>query len=166
MKRLLILLGALPMLLVAQDQAPSGKPPDGSRIVAATSTVTKYTALEKNLFQGLQENNRAAIDTILAGDFESWTAEKIPPTPRGDWIQTFAGNLKSFRVHNMAVREFADVAVVSFLLERSGIVNGKAMTPVLFIVDVWRKNDDKLAVRYASVPESPAVLKNEPSGKQ
>ena len=166
MKRLLILLGVLPMLLVAQDQAPSGKSQDGSRIVAATRTVTKYTALERNLFQGLQENNRAGVETILAEDFESWTAEKIPPTPRGDWIQTFAGNLKSFRIRNMAVREFADVAVVSFLLERSGIVNGKAMSPVLFIVDVWRKNDNKLAVRYASAPASPAAEENEPTGKQ
>jgi hypothetical protein len=66
----------------------------------------------------------------------------------------------------MAVREFADVAVVSFLLERSGIVNGKAMTPVLFIVDVWRKNDDRLAVRYASAPASPVAEENQPTGKR
>jgi len=76
------------------------------------------------------------------------------------------GNLKSFRVRNMAVHEFGEVAVVSFLLDRSGSVNGKAMSPVLYVVDVWRTKDDKLTVRYASAPANPAPDENRPTGKE
>lgn len=167
MKASLFLLSLLVATAVfAQDQPPTGGRPSGGRRVTATRTVTKYTALETNLFQALQENNRAGVDNILADDFEAWAAEKLPPVPRADWIGMFAGNLKSFRLRNMAVREFGDVAVVSFLLERSGTVNGKAMTPVLYVVDVWRMNGDKLAVRYASAPASPAADEDKPTGKE
>ncbi len=161
-----LLLLILPALLLAQDQAPSGGRPGKGRILTPTRSVTKYTALEKNLFQALQENNRAGVENILTEDFEAWSAEKNPPTPRAEWVETFAGNLKSFRIHNMAVREFGDVAVVSFLLERTGMANGKAMSPVLFVVDVWQQKGDKLAVRYASSPANPAAQENKPTGKE
>lgn len=163
---LLILILSLPVLLMAQDQRPTGGLPGGARSITPTRTVTKYTALESNLFEALQENNKQGTENILAPDFESWSAEKIAPMPRGEWIQAYLGNLKSFKIRNMAVREFGDVAVVSFLLVRSGTLNGKAMTPVLFIVDVWRQNGDKLTVRYASAPANPAGAGNRPTGKE
>ncbi len=161
MKTLTIALLVLSVSLFAQDRAPSG-----GRTVTPTRTVAKYTALENNLFQAVEDDNRAGVENILAPDFEAWTAEKNPPTPRADWIQTFVGNLKSFRIRNMAVHEYGDVSVVSFLLDRTGAVNGKAMSPVLFIVDVWRNQGDKLLVRYASAPANPASADVAPSGKQ
>lgn len=166
MKRSLLFFLILPALLMAQDQRPTGGLPGGARSVTPTRTVTKYTALESNLFQALQESNRQGAENILAPDFESWSAEKIPPMPRGEWLQAYVGNLKSFNIRNMAVREFGDVAVVSFLLVRSGTLSGKAMSPVLFIVDVWRQNGDKLAVRYASAPANPAGVESRPTGKE
>lgn len=161
MRRLLVLSVALCALAVAQDQAPAG-----GRTQTMTRGVAKYTALENNLFQALQDNNRAGTENTLAPDFEAWAAEKLPPTPRADWMQAFVGNLKSFRIRNMAVHEYGDVSVVSFLLDRSGSVNGKPMSPVLFIVDVWRNQGDKLLVRYASAPANPAAAESTPTGKQ
>ncbi len=162
---LLICLTLVATVCFAQDQRPTGGRPSGSRIQTATRTVSKFSAMESNLFQALQDNNKAAAENILADDFESWTAEKIPPTPRSEWVQMSVGNLKSFRMHNMAVREFGDTSVVSFLLERTGAAaNGKTMSPVLFIVDVWR--GEKLAVRYASAPANPASFQSAPTGKE
>lgn len=163
---LLILIVTLPALLLAQDQRPTGGLPGGARSITPTRTVTKYTALESNLFEALQENNKQGAENILDRDFESWSAEKVAPMPRSEWLQAYLGNLKSFNIRNMAVREFGDIAVVSFLLVRSGTLRGRAMTPVLFIVDVWRQNGDKLAVRYASAPANPAGVDNRPTGKE
>ena len=163
-KNWLAILLVLPLSLAAQDQAPTGGRPGGGRIQTATRSVTKYTHLEDNLFQALQDNNRAGLDNILAPDFEAWAAEKTSPAPREPWMQTFLGNLKSFRIRNMAVHDYAEVSVVSFLLERSGTQNGKPMTPVLFVVDVWKH--DKLAVRYASSPANPAPDESRPTGKE
>lgn len=165
MKKLLPIVLLIPISLIAQDQPPTGGRPAGGRTVTPTRTVVKYTALEENLFQALQDNNAAGLDKILADNFEAWAAEKLPPTPRADWMKMFLGNLKTFRVRNMAVREFGDVAVVSFLLERTGDVNGKPLSPVLFIVDVWKLSGDKLAVRYASAPADPAPDSTKPTGK-
>jgi hypothetical protein len=165
MKKLLPFVMLVPILLAAQDQPPTGGRPAAGRTVTPTRTVVKYTALEENLFQALQDNNAAGLDRILASDFEAWAAEKLSPTPRADWMKMFLGNLQTFRIRNMAVRQFGDVAVVSFLLYRTGEANGKPMSPVLFIVDVWRLSGDKLAVRYASAPANPAPESNKPSGK-
>lgn len=165
MKRAALIVILLASVFVsAQDQPPTGGRPSSGHTVVATRLVTKYMALERNLFQGLQDGNNPGLEHILATDFESWAAEKLPPTPRADWIHQFSGNLKTFQIHNMAVREFGDTSVVSFLLQRSGTMNGKPMSPILFIVDVWR--NDKLAVRYASAPANPAQLSSTPTGKE
>jgi hypothetical protein len=121
--------------------------------------------LETKLFQTLQDNKDEEVDKILAPDFEAWAAEKTSPSPRDIWIKTFLGNLKSFRIQNMAVHDYGEVSIVSFLLDRSGTQNGKPMSPVLFIVDVWKHNGDKLAVRYTSSPASAAPPENRPTGK-
>lgn len=165
-KRGLIWLFMVPLALLAQDRRPTGGGASGVRIQSPTRTVTKYTQLETNLFQSLQENNRTALENMLAPDFEAWAAEKTSPTPRDAWMQVFLGNLKSFWIRNIAVHDYRDVSVVSFLLERSGTQNGKPMTPVLFVVDVWQNNSDKLAVRYASSPANPAPHEGKPTGKE
>ncbi len=166
MKRhiLMICVVLLATVAFAQDKPPTGGRPSGGRTVTATRSVSKYTGLETRVFQALQGTDQAAAGALLTDDFESWAAEKLPPTPRADWLQTFVGNLKTFRLHNMAVHDYGEISVVSFLLERSGTVNGKPMSPVLFIVDVWR--GDKLAVRYASAPANPAPVQDAPTGKQ
>ena len=67
----------------------------------------------------------------------------------------------------MAVHDFGDVSVVSFLLERGGTQNGKPMSPVLFVVDVWQHDRDRLAVRYASAPPAnPAPDEKKPTGEE
>ncbi len=151
LKRLIITTPVLVSLAVGAQAQP---PAHGSGML--TRNANKYKDLETKLFEALQDDDRSTAEQILAQDYEAWAAEKLAPTARAEWMQAFLGNLKTFRIRNIAVRQFKDVSVVSFLLDRSGTANGKPMSPVLFIVDVWRNQGDQLLVRYASAPSSPA----------
>lgn len=162
--RWVIVLFAIATTVLAQDQPPTGGRPTRGRVQTTTRLVSKYMQAENKLFQALQGDNRAGLEKLLAPGFEAWTAEKTSPTPRDAWMQVFLGNLKSFRIRNMAVHDYGDLAVVSFLLDRSGAQNRKPMTPVLFVVDVWQH--EKLAVRYASSPANPAPAEDKPTGKE
>jgi hypothetical protein len=118
-------------------------------------------AEERKLLAALQAKEKSAVDKILADDFDVWSSDKDSPTPREDWIEEhLGGSANAFRIRHMAVREFGDTAVVSFLLERSQPLRAN------FIVDVWRQSEDKLAVRYECTAGKAAKPKNAPTGKE
>lgn len=150
------LLAAILLLSVcafAQDQRPTGGLPSGGRTETPTRGVVKYKTMERALLQAQQEKQQDAIHRMLADDFEVWSAEQNEPTPRELWEQNAAAtNITWFQIRNMAVRDFGNVAVVSFLLDRHGETNGKPVSASIFIVDVWQQQTGKLAVRYQSVP--------------
>ena len=67
------------------------------------------------------------------------------------------------RVRDLAVREFGDVAVVSFFLDPTA--HGKTRSP-LYVVDVWRQAEHKLAVRYVSQPAHALQAPSRPRGRE
>jgi len=142
----------------AQDVRPTGGRPAGGRVESPTRGVVKYKALEQALLQAEQDKRPEAALDHLAEDCEIWSAEKNEPTPKELWEQNLkSSNISWFQIRNMAVREFGDVAVVSFLLDRRGEVKGKPVTPTVYVVDVWQQPAGKLAVRYVSAPGKPAA---------
>src|SRR5512147_1893448 len=133
----------------AQDQPPKGGRPSGGRIETATRGVVRYRGLEKAILQAEQNKDEEALKRFVADDFEVRTAESNQPTPREVWEQgAKSANISWFQIRDMAVHEFGDVAVVSFLLDRRGEAGGKAIPATVFVVDVWRPAESKLAVRY------------------
>ena len=153
MKRILVLIVLLSVYAVAQDKAPTGGRPSGGRTETPTRGVVKYKAMERALLQAQQEKQQGKVSGMLADDFEVWSSEQSDPTPRELWEQNAASsNISWFQIRNMAVRDFGNIAIVSFLLDRHGEANGKPVTPTVFIVDVWQQPAGKLAVRYQSVP--------------
>jgi hypothetical protein len=142
---------ALPLL--AQDRAPTGRGAPGQATL--TRSASKYQALELTLIQALQSRSDSQLNTILASDFEVWSAEISGPISRADWQKAaFASRGQPTRIRSLAVREFGDTAIVSFLLQ--GDSSRGSATPTLFIVDVWTGSTSKLNVRYVSVPAKPA----------
>jgi ketosteroid isomerase-like protein len=152
--------------VVAQDQPPTGGRPSGGRIETATRGVVRYRGLESALLQAEQNKEQDALNRFIADDFEVRSAESNQPTPREVWEQRAkSANITWFKIRDMAVHEFGDIAVVSFLLDRRGEAGGKAVPPTVFIVDVWRQAEGKLAVRYVSTPGHPAGPRLMPTGK-
>lgn len=166
MKRLLALVVLLSVAAVAQDKAPTGGRPSGGRTETPTRGVTKYKAMERALLQAQQEKQQDKMSGLLADDFEVWSSETNEPTPRELWEQNAASaNITWFQIRNMAVRDFGNVAIVSFLLDRHGEANGKPVAPTVFVVDVWQQQTGKLMVRYQSVPGRPGAQLL-PTGKE
>jgi hypothetical protein len=116
-----------------------------------------FSELENELSENLRTGNLAAIQKLLADDFEL-RAGSMPssPTPLAEWIRRSVGKDKALSIQQMAVHDYGDIAVVSFLFTRSPGTKDKSSNNV-FIVDVWKKSGEswKLATRYASPSGSP-----------
>jgi hypothetical protein len=166
MKRILIFITLLAVVAAGQDKAPTGGRPSGQRTETPTRGVIKYKAMERALLQAQQEKQQDKVSGMLTEDFEVWSSEQNEPTPRELWEQNAtSSNISWFQIRNMAVRDFGNIAIVSFLLDRRGEVNGKPVTPTVFVVDVWQQPAGKLVVRYQSVPGKPGAQLL-PTGKE
>ena len=147
---------ALAMLssTLAQDRVPAGRGAPGQATL--TRSASKYQALENSLIQALADKSHSALNRMLAADFEVWSAERSGPTSRQDWEKAaFATGIQPSRIRDLTVREFGDVAVVSFLL--AGDPASRGTSPIVFFVDVWTQSTNVLNVRYLSTPAKPAA---------
>jgi len=103
------------------------------------------------LMSAVERQDRAALELLVADEFMLEVPGDTARTPRAEWIDN-AVNLKweGFKFHNVKVRSFGEVAVVSSLLDF------KVTTPIgipissdVQVTDVWvRRNGQWLiAVR-------------------
>jgi len=137
----------------AEPAQPTGRGP--GRGVTLTRSAAKYQQLENQILGALQEKGAPRLNALVAPDLEVWSAERSGSIGLDEWMQEgFASRLESFRVRDIAVHEFGEQNIVSFLLERH--VAGRATVTTDFVVDVWDARRDVLRVRYVSKPASPA----------
>ncbi|NOT18488.1 MAG: hypothetical protein HOP20_10570 [Sulfuriferula sp.] len=127
-------------------------------IPTVTRLVQQFMGLEYALIAAVPNDNE--VGALLADDFEMRLGI-MPnnPIPRVQWLANMREQSASnARITQMAVHDYANVAVVSFVIQRNPAMKS-AMD--MAVVDVWQKTGDtwKLAVRYASpvslsVPQS------------
>ena len=146
---------ASPLSLAADDAAGP------TRIPTVTRWVKLFVDKESALASAMGAGDEAALDKILADDFELRTgANPGTPTPRADFIrQARIGGGPSFSIEQMAVHDLGEHAVVSFLqLSSSG--GTRQPSGDIFVVDVWKRAGDewRLAVRYASRGGDPRLM--------
>lgn len=159
------------MMLPAAAQEPV-KSPVTPGIMTATRQVTLFTDLEKRILASIQKKDAASLKTLLSEDFEIWMPNGDPIAAE-DWIPAVMGSytLKSFRLSQMAARDFGDTVVVKFTRDQQAEIKGKNDSGEYFVVDVWRKDGEswKLSDRYvakvnASVPTNKRTA-SKPTGK-
>jgi hypothetical protein len=135
-----LLAAAIPAL--AQPAAPA---PASRMVLTMTRPMHIFSEREGMLADALRKTDHASIDRLLAQDFELREGSApVQPVPRAQWIDTHPG----FAADQMAVHDYGDVAVVSFVNTAAGAKSKNAT----FVVDVWQKQgeDWRLAVRYQS----------------
>jgi hypothetical protein len=152
MKSILILAGLLAMAGSASAQAV----PSGRTVLSPTRTVTIFTKLENELLDAVQQKDSAALNKIVADNFELRTAAAPGvPTPRAESFQQWQ-QLAPFQssVGQMAVHEYGDLMVVSFLWKIAAPKEA-ALPQSVFVVDTWKLVDAnwQLMVRYAAPVE-------------
>jgi hypothetical protein len=117
-------------------------------VVSVTRLVMMFNTLEADLNVAAQQNNVEVIDKLLAPNFEMRVgAMPGNPVPRAAWLrQMQSTQMTALMPAQMAVHDYDNVAVVSFLNKRSTSAGD------IYIVDVWKKQalNWQLAVRYAS----------------
>jgi hypothetical protein len=142
--RLFPLIALLAALSAPAWAAQAGGEPQ-QRIPTVTRLVQLFSTLESELMAAVQKGDTAAIDKMLADDFELRSgAMPGTPTPRAEWLQRSHGQVAA-PIEQMAVHDYGSAAVVSYLWKRGARHD-------IFIVDVWGKSGDawKLSARYAS----------------
>jgi ketosteroid isomerase-like protein len=133
-------------------RAHAADSPAPGRIPTVTRLVKLFLELEGALAAGVRSGNATAVDGMVADDFELRVAS-MPgnPTPRAEWLRLALDKPgPSFRIEQMAVHDFGEVAIVSFL-EAAMAGEKRDATRDIATVDVWKRSGEtwKLAVRYA-----------------
>ena len=123
-----------------------------ARVPTVTRLVKLFSELEATLATTLQHDSVAA-GRMLDPDFEL-RAGRAPgnPTPREDFLRLSLGKPASgYRIEQMAVHDYGDVAIVSFLQAATASKKPGDRNADVFTVDVWKRSGDGwlLAVRYA-----------------
>jgi hypothetical protein len=162
---LLLLCAAAPSLAQAQGALPPGvRGPDSGM---ATRSVSKYLDLERTFQNALAAGERSAVLKLLADDFDVRTAASPDAVLTEDWLRReFAGPAHGYRVRDLLVREFDDLDIVSFLLDRTRADGSGRTGPTQFVVDVWRRSSGKLLARYAEAPAHLPPVPSRPTGRE
>jgi len=129
----------------------------------ATRSVSKYLGLERALQEALAQRDRNAVTQLLAEDFDVRNAASPDAVSADDWLRRELAAPRARIVRDLSVREFDDLAIVSFLLDPALAGRGAA---TLFVVDVWRRSSGKLLVRYAERAAAPSARPSRPSGRE
>src|SRR5262249_46128414 len=106
----MLVLAAAP-LVPAQEPVPPKLTPT---IITATKQVALFTSLEIQQLQAVRRKDKAALEAMLADDFEI-AMPKADPLTGEDWVDSVMArdfNLKSFAVRQMSVADMGESAVV------------------------------------------------------
>jgi len=162
-KTLFLTLAALTLAASAQSRLPPGVD-GGGPAAMATRSVSQYLDLERSLATALQERSRDTVAAMLADDFEVRSAESLDGVAAADWLTAqMRPGAAAMRLRDLAVREFGDAAVVSFFVDATA--PGKPRS-TLYVVDVWRQAEHKLAMRYVSQPMHALQAPSRPRGRE
>jgi hypothetical protein len=155
MKSTFLLRGGVLLLAAAAWLHHAGAQAQGAGQVV---TMTRFMKLlgdrEQQLLDAIQAKDRAALDRMLAPNFEMRAAHRAgSPVPRGDWINAAIAQGADYRIGQLAVQEVGAIAIASFVLTpatRKGAAS--------FIVDTWVPDGDgwTLRVRHAALMGSNA----------
>jgi hypothetical protein len=127
-------------------------------LTGSTGVVQLYSDYEQRLADAISHNDSKQINQLVADDFEMRPANDIGiPTPRADWIsQSLKESPVSISIGQMAVHDYGNIRIVSFLMKRT-----KPGSPErgFAVVDVWMLSGENsiLKVRYAALQGSASV---------
>ena len=112
----------------------------------STRGVSEYTSREYELIS-LIANRDDQVNSVLADNFEIWSVKSNQWVSKENWLETVKQKT-NVTIRELTVRHFDDLVIVSFIQERYGALQNEKTAQ--FIVDVWRKSNKKLNLRYMS----------------
>jgi hypothetical protein len=147
-------------------QAQTVSPPNlrGVANGAATRSVSRYLGLERSLEESLMRRDLPAAAALLADDFELRSATNVDTESSEVWLKReFASKQHEGTARELSVREFDDIAIVSFLLDRGA--SGRSTAATYFVTDVWRQSSQRLLARSVTRAADAQKRATRPSGR-
>ena len=150
---------------LAQSRLPPGV--RGPETGMATRSVSNYLMLERGLLDALRSGKRDAVTGMLADGFGVRSSALPDEMATADWLKSEAGDSRTTsNVRDLTVREFGDVAVVSFLLDHRRDTRTRRSGNTDFVVDVWQQSTHKLLMRNVAPSSKAAPIPSRPSGRE
>jgi len=115
--------------------------------------------LEAEWGDAIQKQDKRAANHFLADTFFlTIGVEGLPLqiVKREAWLENLKSyHIRSFRISEMRIDVYGDVAVVAMLYNQIARVRGSTRSGQFFLTDVWTKKDGhwKVAQRHAGRPE-------------
>jgi hypothetical protein len=134
--KIVAVLCVLSLLAWPQDQEK------GHGVPANPKLKVFFSELETQWLKAAQDKDPAALNRIVADNFQVWTSAPGGPISRSDWLLgVFARKLLSFQLSQLAVRELSpEIVVVSFVDTETYKQSSTPQTEDRFVVDVWTNN--------------------------
>jgi len=146
----------LAVLALLQQSALAAPP---RNIPTVTRTVQLFSTLETDWLDAVHNHDADALNRLVAANFELRSANAPGvPTARAQWQQqAFSAKPMESSIEQMAVHEFGELAVVSFLWKIDA-PKDSGLARQVFVVDTWKQGDGgwKVVTRYASPADSTA----------
>jgi hypothetical protein len=122
-----------------------------SQTPVVTRLVQIYSDNEQRLIAAINRKDIGEIDQLVADDFELRSAANIgAPVPRAAWVaRSFKEAPLTILITQMAVHEYGDVRIVSFLMTRTDSPHREA---AIAVIDIWTQSGERslLRIRYAA----------------
>jgi hypothetical protein len=130
-----------------QREKKEHKTPEAQRPASdAHSFIELFTKLERDWMLAVEHKDRAALESLLAPEFNERTAsDPEHPVSRAAWIDRAVADfdLRSFNIRYLAIRSFLDNAVISFEENQQVTVGGVDRSGRYFVVEVWVSKGDR-----------------------
>ncbi len=150
---------------LSQSRLPPGA--RGPETGMATRSVSNYLMLERGLLDALRSGKRDAVAGMLADGFGVRSAVSPDEMANADWLKSEADDSSTtVNVRDLTVREFGDVAVVSFLLDHRHDSKTRRTGNTDFVVDVWQQSTHKLLMRNVAPSSKAAPNPSRPDGRE
>jgi ketosteroid isomerase-like protein len=141
----------LALIAIGGPACAATTPPQSSpnQQVSMTRSMLVFFQLEQDLSGAVSKHDQGATDKLLSVDFEL-RPDSHPgeATTRAEWLAD-GGSQSGSRFEHLGVRDFGDVAIVSFVMTTK---NGADSETRSYVVDAWKKQGDgwQLITRYQS----------------
>jgi len=143
-----------------------------AKIPTLTRLVGIFAGLESDIIDALKNRQPLKLNKLIADDFEM-RAALMPanPVPRAEWLAASMAEAPAYSadLEQIAVHDFNDTALVSFLWNPPPVTDPHKIRPKMFVVDTWRRAGTAwvLAIRYISTAVDtgariPGLSQNEP----
>jgi ketosteroid isomerase-like protein len=149
------LISLLLMLMLAPNFCLAGpQVANTPRTVPTVTLLVKiFSELENSWIDAVQNKDMVTLNDIVSADFEMRGAVRPgQPTPREEFINHSLKDAPfTSTIGQMAAHEFGDVVIVSFMWKLD-VAKASPLPQQIFVVDTWKKIDNKwqVVVRYAS----------------